>query len=72
MITSYDIDTVIYFIERKGDIERWCSWEEKKDALLKEFPILKEAFDQQKKSEQMMSAALLYLSNASRDLEDSQ
>lgn len=40
MITQEDIGMFYYFYVEKGDITRWCHWEQKRDAFAKEFPEL--------------------------------
>ena len=43
VITEEDRRMIRYFHEEKGDITRWCSWEEKKDAIFDICPELREA-----------------------------
>jgi len=43
MITQDDRNMVVYFMTEKGDITRWCAWEEKKEEIFKEFPQLEKA-----------------------------
>lgn len=40
VITEEDRRMVKYFLEEKGDVTRWCDWEEKKEALFTLYPEL--------------------------------
>jgi len=44
MLTKDDKNMVCYFLKVKGDITRWCDWENKKDEIFKEYPDLEVAF----------------------------
>lgn len=37
-IYSEDADMAHYFIEQKGDVTRWCDWEQKREALCAAVP----------------------------------
>lgn len=43
VITEEDRRMIRYFIEEKGDVTRWCSWEEKKAAIFATWPELRAA-----------------------------
>jgi hypothetical protein len=39
-LTASDYDMALYFLKDKGDITRWCDWEEKREALCLAVPEL--------------------------------
>ena len=39
-LSDQDKAMIVYFWEEKGDLTRWCSWEEKKPMVEEEFPEL--------------------------------
>ena len=47
-ITQSDIRMIDYFMQEKGDIERWSSWNDRKQYILQEFPELENAMQQVK------------------------
>ena len=40
MITEDDIDAVMYFWEEKRNLNRWASWESKREHFRKKYPEL--------------------------------
>ena len=40
MVTDSDRNMIVYFIQEKGDIERWSSWNERKVDIEAEYPEL--------------------------------
>ena len=42
-VVQRDINSIGYFLKEKGDIERWSSWEDRKEAIINEFPELEKA-----------------------------
>ncbi len=57
-MTEEDRGMVIYFIQEKGDVERWVSWEDKKDEIFREHPDLKDALDRVESAERFLQAVL--------------
>ncbi|AAQ96587.1 hypothetical protein [Vibrio phage VP16C] len=45
VITPEDLGTMKYFIEEKGDVTRWCDWDEKKAAIFELYPGLRRALN---------------------------
>lgn len=58
MFTDDDMDQVYYFFFEKGDIRRWCDWEEKKHLLKEKDPILFNAIETMYNSEALVSRLL--------------
>ena len=56
MLTQEDRAMIAYFITEKGDVTRWCEWDEKKAQVEKEMPELIEALKRLDIAERTLSA----------------
>ncbi len=45
VIDDEDLRMVRYFIEERGDVTRWCDWDEKKEAIFALHPELRLALN---------------------------
>ncbi len=54
-ITNDDKNSITYFHRWKDDITRWCSWEDRKEAIFEEVPQLKRAMDDVKSAEDYLN-----------------
>ena len=63
-LTEEDLNRLSYFIGWKGDVTRWCGWEEKKELVFSEFPLLEEAFKHSRLAEEMITAVQQQLEGA--------
>lgn len=57
-LTDEDMNSIVYFHREKGDVTRWCEWNEKKHLLQKENPALWHAFQQLEIAQQTLDALL--------------
>lgn len=57
-LTDEDYSMIQYFHREKGDVTRWCGWEEAKEHLKVEHPALWHAFQQVEISNQILDALL--------------
>ena len=57
-LTEEDINMAIYFLKEKGDITRWCGWEDRKKVFAKEFPMLFIALEKERAANQLMDATI--------------
>lgn len=58
MVTDEDRAMLDYFINEKGDITRWCRWEERKPVIAAEMPELIAALDAVDAAEQMLATIM--------------
>lgn len=58
MITEEEKRMLQYFWEAKGDLERYCKFEEIKPKLQKEYPEVIKAWNDYKVSERILTAVL--------------
>jgi len=56
MVTEDDKNMIDYFLNEKGDIERWSSWEDRKADIKAEYPELIYALNQVKIANRVLSA----------------
>lgn len=68
-MTQDDIGKIQYFIEEKGDIERWSSYEENKELIVKELPELTKCLRKIAKWQTKLQEALDCLDNYSTEEE---
>lgn len=54
-LSDQDKAMIVYFWEEKGDLTRWCGWEEKKPLIEAEFPELIKALKDFEVAEKMIS-----------------
>ena len=54
-VTQSDINMIDYFLIDRGDIERWSSWEDRKDDIFNEFPELEAALKAVEVAEKTLS-----------------
>jgi len=66
-MTEEDVRIIQYFWEEKGDIERWCDWEQKKKTLPKE---LRRAWRKYKESIEHLNLVVKNLEADSVDEEE--
>ena len=60
-LTDEDKAMISYFIGEKGDITRWCDWEDKKHVVEKELPELIDALRRLDSAEKTLSAIVMAL-----------
>jgi len=58
MLTEQDKDMIVYFIQERGDIERWTGWEDVKEQAYEEYPDLLFALNRTKLAEKLLNAAV--------------
>ena len=61
-LTEETINSLLYFFTEK-DVDRWTGWEENKDEILSELPLLRIFLDKEKELNALSKAA-------QRELED--
>ncbi len=61
-LTEETINSLLYFFTEK-DVDRWTDWEENKDEILSELPLLRIFLDKEKELNALSKAA-------QRELED--
>ena len=66
-VTEEDLNMVEFFIKDKCDVTRWTQWEERKDVIFKQFPILKLPLDKEFEAEILMKAAVQEVSDYNYD-----
>ncbi len=57
-LTSTDIETMAYFILERGDVTRWSQWEQKRDLVAAQFPMIIRALQEIKYQEAVLRAAI--------------
>jgi hypothetical protein len=57
-LTEEDYRMVMYFYLEKGDVTRWCSWEDKQDLFKEKHPELLHAFKQVEIAEKTLNAVI--------------
>ncbi len=63
MLTEEDRNMICYFIQEKGDIARWCDWEERRDIIAAEYPELIAALTSLKIAERTLDAIVERIGN---------
>ena len=58
-MTESDMNDLSYFWTEKCDLERWCYWEERKEAIRKTHPEIVAAWENLKVAKRTMSAVLV-------------
>ena len=66
-VSASDVRTVIYFIQEKGDINRWTEWDKKKKAIAAKYPHLIEAIERVSVAERTLAAVLKDIEQDSYD-----
>ena len=54
-IAQDDREMLIYFLQEKGDIERWSSWEDRKSDIFAACPDLEYALNQVARSKRFLA-----------------
>jgi hypothetical protein len=57
-LSDEDKSMIRYFIQEKGDVTRWCDWEERKSQVEKEYPELIEVLNKIETYERLLKAVL--------------
>ncbi len=63
MVTDADKSMICYFIQEKGDINRWSSWEERKADIGAEYPELIAALNNLIIAKRTLNAIVLKISS---------
>ena len=69
-LTNDDLNMIVYFHREKGDLTRWCDWENKKDQIKVEFPELIAAHDNLIVAKRTINAIVENISNDSSEREE--
>lgn len=62
-LTSEDKELIAYFFFNKGDVTRWCDWEEKKAQVKNEYPHVIFSLDNLKLAEDTLEQAIKDMTN---------
>ncbi len=57
-VTDDDRNMIAYFLQEKGDIERWSGWEDRKADIGRVYPELIDALDRLKIAERTLDAVV--------------
>lgn len=60
-LSEDDLQSIIYFMFEKDDIERWALWEDKKDLVLSELPALRVLLEKERELAQLKAAVKLVI-----------
>ncbi len=69
-LTYDDASMTLYFLDAKGDVERWCDWTKRKDVILSSIPELVDALQAKRVANNLMEVAEAKLREALDTLED--
>lgn len=61
LLTAEDIDMIVYVIQQKDDVTRWCDWESKAGHVQVELPNLWRALEARKAADRLLHLELCAL-----------